>query len=154
MGQVSDIIYSGRQIVKKSLLLIKPCVSGFLTLQAGQTIEVDKALRYTEGNLENFSCSWSSDSRWVTYARDMGNYHSAVFLYDFQNKSLRQVTDGYYDCSNPVFDPEGKYIYLLTSQSFNPSYSDIDNSFIYANTGQVAVISLLKKQASYSLSKE
>jgi len=117
-------------------------------IASGKTIEVDKALRYTEGNLENFSCSWSSDSRWLTYSRDMGNYHSAVFLYDFQNKSLRQVTDGYYDCSNPVFDPEGKYIYLLTSQSFSPSYSDIDNSFIYANTGQVAVISLLKKTAS------
>ncbi|HTB25952.1 MAG TPA: hypothetical protein VK711_11320, partial [Puia sp.] len=117
-------------------------------IASGKTIEVDKALRYTEGNLESFSCSWSSDSRWLTYARDMGNYHSAVFLFDFQNKSLRQVTDGYYDCSSPVFDPEGKYIYLLTSQSFNPSYSDIDNSFIYANAGQVAAISLLKKTAS------
>jgi tricorn protease len=117
-------------------------------LASGKTIGVDKALRFTEGNLESFFCSWSPDSRWLTYVRDMGNYHSAVFLYDFQNKSLRQVTDGYYDCSNPVFDTEGKYIYLLTSQSFNPSYSDIDNSFIYANTGQIAVISLLKNTAS------
>ncbi len=115
---------------------------------SGKTIDVDKALRFTEGNLENFSCSWSSDSRWLTYSRDMGNYHDAVFLYDFQNRSLKQVTDGFYDCSNPVFDPEGKYIYLFTSQSFKPSYSDIDNSFIYANAGQVAAISLLKNTPS------
>jgi tricorn protease len=117
-------------------------------LTSGKTIEVDKALRFTEGSLESFSCSWSSDSRWLTYARDMGNYHNAVFLYDFQNKLLRQVTDGYYDCSNPVFEPEGKYIYLLTSQSFSPSYSDIDNSFIYANAVQIAAISLTKSTAS------
>ncbi len=115
---------------------------------SGKTIDVDKALRFTEGSLENFSCSWSSDSRWLTYSRDMGNYHNAVFLYDFQNRTLKQVTDGFYDCSNPVFDPEGKYIYLFTSQSFNPSYSDIDNSFIYANAGQVAAISLLKNTPS------
>jgi tricorn protease len=115
---------------------------------SGRTIDADKALRFTEGSLENFTCSWSSDSRWLTYSRDMGNYHNAIFLYDFQNRSLKQVTDGFYDCSNPVFDPEGKYIYLFTSQSFNPSYSDIDNSFIYANTGQVAAISLLKNTAS------
>ena len=115
---------------------------------SGKTIDVDKALRFTEGSLENFSCSWSSDSRWLTYSRDMGNYHNAVFLYDFQNRLLKQVTDGFYDCSNPVFDTEGKYIYLFTSQSFNPSYSDIDNSFIYANAGQVAAISLLKNTPS------
>ncbi|HEV3224839.1 MAG TPA: PDZ domain-containing protein [Puia sp.] len=133
---------------KKIAFIDKAMRIWIYSLESGKTIEVDKALRFTEGNLESFSCSWSSDSRWLTYARDMGNYHNAVFLYDFQNKSLKQVTDGYYDCSNPVFDPEGKYIYLLTSQSFSPSYSDIDNSFIYANTGQVAAISLMKSTAS------
>ncbi|MDP4213000.1 MAG: PDZ domain-containing protein [Bacteroidota bacterium] len=115
---------------------------------SGQTTEVDKALRYTEENLENFSCSWSPDSRWLIYSRDLKNYHEAVFLYDFRDKSLRQVTTGFYTCSDPVFDPEGKYIYLLTTQSFSPYYSDIDNSFIYANSVKVAAISLKKSTPS------
>jgi tricorn protease len=133
---------------KKILFVDKAMRIRIYDLASGKTTEADKALRFTEGNLENFSCSWSPDSRWVTFTRDLGNYHNAIFLYDFQNKLLRQITDGYYDCSNPVFDPEGKYIYLLTSQSFNPSYSDIDNSFIYANAGQVGAISLKKSTAS------
>lgn len=115
---------------------------------SAQTTLVDKALRYSEGSLENFICSWSPDSRWLTYSHDIENYHNAVFLYDNKNKLRKQITIGYYDCSNPVFDPEGKYIYLLTNQSFNPSYSDIDNSFIYGNAGQIAAISLKKSTQS------
>jgi tricorn protease len=115
---------------------------------SGQTIQADKALRFAENSLENFTCSWSHDSRWVTWGRDLKNYHTAVFLYDVRAKSLLQVTDGFYDCSNPVFDPEGKYIYLFTSQTFAPSYSDIDNSFIYANTVRLAAISLKKSTPS------
>jgi tricorn protease len=117
-------------------------------LISGQTTVADKALRFTEGSLENFTCNWSPDSRWLTFSRDLENYHNAVFIYDYKSKSLKQVTEGFYDCSNPVFDPEGKYIYLLTNQSFNAYYSDIDNSFIYANSGQLAAISLKKNTAS------
>jgi tricorn protease len=133
---------------KKILFIDKAMRIWIYDLLSGKTTGIDKALRFAEGSLENFSCSWSSDSRWVTYSRDLGNYHNAIFLYDNQHKILKQVTDGYYDCSNPVFDPEGKYIYLLTSQSFNPSYSDIDNSFIYANAVQIAAINLRKTSAS------
>ncbi|MBS1668260.1 MAG: PD40 domain-containing protein [Bacteroidetes bacterium] len=113
-------------------------------IETNQTTQVDKAMRFMQGGLENFSCSWSPDSRWVTYFRDLSNQHNAVFIYDYKNKALHQVTDGFYSASNPVFDTEGKYLYLLTSQSFNPSYSDLDNTFIYANSTQVAAISLRK----------
>jgi tricorn protease len=117
-------------------------------ISSGRTTLVDKALRFAEGNFEGFTGSWSADSRWFTYSRDLENTHNAIFLYDYKNKLSRQITMGYYDCSNPVFDPEGKYIYLLTNQSFNPSYSDIDNSFIYGNAGQIAAIALKKTTPS------
>jgi tricorn protease len=113
-----------------------------------QTTKVDKALRFSHGNLNGFTPSWSPDSRWLAYNRDLENYHRAVFIYDYQNKKLQQATSGFYNCTSPVFDPEGKYLYVLTAQSFQPTYSSIDNSFIYANTGQVAAISLQKTTPS------
>jgi tricorn protease len=117
-------------------------------VSSNQTIDVDKAIRYTHGSLEGFSGSWSPDSRWLTYNRDQENQNGVVFLYDFTNKQLHQVTSGYYSCTNPVFDPEGKYLFFFTNQSFNPSYSDIDNSFIYANSTQIAAIGLEKTTPS------
>ncbi len=113
-----------------------------------QTVEVDKALRFTHGNLENFQVNWSPDSRWLTYNRDLDNQHRAVFIFDYNNKKLHQATGGFYNAFSPIFDSEGKYLYLITSQSFAPSYSDIDNSFIYANSDKIAVIPLKKSTPS------
>jgi tricorn protease len=117
-------------------------------ISTNQTYDVDKALRWSHGNLEGFSCNWSADSRWLAYQRDLENWHSAAFIYDFKNKKTQQVTSGYYNCYSPAFDAEGKYLFVLTNQSFNPYYSDFDNSFIYANSTQLAAIALKKDAAS------
>ena len=133
---------------KKIAFIDKAMKIKICDVATGATTDVDQALRFMHGGCEGFICSWSPDSRWLCYARDMNNYHNAVFIYDVQNKKSHQVTDGYYNCGNPVFDTEGKYIYLLSNQSYSPYYSDIDNSFIYANSTQIAVISLKKSTQS------
>jgi tricorn protease len=117
-------------------------------VSSNQTFDVDKGLRYSQGNLEGFSCSWSPDSRWLAYQRDLENWHSGAFIYDFKNKKTQQVTSGYYNCYSPSFDADGKYLFVLTNQSFQPYYSDFDNSFIYANSTQLAAIPLKKDAAS------
>jgi Uncharacterized protein related to the periplasmic component of the Tol biopolymer transport system len=113
-------------------------------LSTNQTTQVDKALRYSHGGLASFSGSWSPDSRWFAYYRDLENQHDAIFIYDHNTKKTKQVTSGFYECSNPVFDPEGKYLYLFTSQTFRPVYSDIDNTFSYPNSRGIAAIALQK----------
>ncbi len=117
-------------------------------ISSGSTTEIDQALRFMHGGCEAFSGSWSPDSRWFAYNRDLNNYHNAAFIYDVQDKKDHQVTDGYYNCTNAVFDTEGKYLYITSNQSFSPYYSDIDNSFIYANSTQLAAISLKKSTPS------
>jgi tricorn protease len=117
-------------------------------LTTGVTTQVDHALRWTHGNLEGFTSHWSPDSRWLAYHRDLENYHNAVFIYDHTTKKTTQVTRGFYDCREPVFDPEGKYLYLFTGQNFSPIYSDVDNTFIYANSSGLAAIALKKTTPS------
>lgn len=107
-----------------------------------QTYKVDKAQRWLYGQQAGFSVSWSPDSRYLAYHRDLDNNHNAVFVYDFDAKTKHQITSGFYENSNPVFDPGGKYLYVITRQNFQPSYSDFDNSFVYANSSQLAAISL------------
>jgi tricorn protease len=45
---------------------------------------------------------------------------------------------------DPAFDPGGKYLYMFTNRHFSPNYSDFDNTFIYPNATQLAVIMLQK----------
>lgn len=113
-----------------------------------QTTFIDQAQRYFEGNLVAFSPSWSSDSRWLAFDRDLSNGHRAVFLYDYNNKSLHQATSGYYSSANPAFDPGGKYLYITINQTFSPLYSDMDNTFIYPNSTNLAAIVLKKSTRS------
>jgi tricorn protease len=117
-------------------------------MASGNTTDVDQGLFYSHGNMEGFTFSWSPDSRWLAYSRDLENLHNAAFIYDTKDKKTKQVTSGFYSCSNPVFDPEGKYLFVLTSQTFQPYYSDADNTFIYANGSQLGVIGLQKSTAS------
>lgn len=118
-------------------------------ISTNQTTDVDKALAYTEGALEPFTISWSPDSRWFTYTRDLENQHNAVFIYDYQNKKLHQATSGFYNCFSSVFNEDGKYLYVAINDNFQPYYSDMDNTFIYANSAKIGVISL--KQSTPSL---
>lgn len=120
---------------------------------ANSTTEVDQALYFTHGNMEGFNVSWSPDSRWLAYNRDLTNLHFAAFIYDTKEKKSTQVTSGFYNCLYPVFDPSGKYLFVITSQDFQPSYSDQDNTFIYANSSQVAAIPLLATTPSLLLPK-
>ncbi len=114
----------------------------------GQTKAIDKGLWLYQGDLENFSVSWSADSRYVTWSRGMDNRNSAIFIYDTQNDNKTQVTNDFYNNYSPAFDPEGKYIYLLTNRAMHPSYSNFDNTFIYDNSTLVAAITLKKDTPS------
>jgi tricorn protease len=111
-------------------------------LEKDKLTQIDKGLFMYQGGLNAFSVSWSADSRWVSYSRSLENRNTAIFLYDTTSGESHQATSGFYSDSNPAFDPEGKYLYLITGRSFGPSYGDLDNSWIYANTQKLAVISL------------
>lgn len=114
----------------------------------GQTKAIDKGLWLFQGGLESFKVSWSADSRFVTWSRGMDNRNSAIFIYDTQNDNKTQITNDFYNNYSPAFDPEGKYLYLLTNRALNPSYSSFDNTFIYDNSTLVAAISLQKDTPS------
>jgi tricorn protease len=117
-------------------------------IASGNTSDVDQGLYFSHGNMEGFTFSWSADSRWLAYSRDLENLHNAAFIYDTKEKKTKQVTSGFYSSSNPSFSPDGKYLFVLTNQNFQPYYSDADNTFIYANSTQLAAIGLQKTTPS------
>jgi tricorn protease len=107
-----------------------------------KTTTVDNGLYMYEGGLEGFTVSWSADSRWVAYARDLDTQHNAIFLFDSKTGSRTQATSGFYDDQHPAFDPDGKYLYFLSNRRFAPSYGELDNTWIYANMTTVVAVPL------------
>lgn len=123
-------------------------------LSTKTTTKVDELGIFSHGNTAGFSADWSSDSRWMAYSRDLPNSNHAVFLYNTDTKKSTKVTDGFYSCSEPSFDPSARYLFLTTRQSFRPYYSDYDNTFIYANASQIGVITLSKDSTSFLALKD
>ena len=145
-GYRYDVVWSPDS--KKLSFIDKAMRIQVYDIATGETTAVDKAMRWTHGNLQGFSSSWSPDSKWLAYYRDLENYHNAIFIYDHTTKKTKQVTSGFYNCTEPTFDPEGKYLYVFTNQNFSPVYSDVDNTFVYPNTRGVGAIALKKTTPS------
>lgn len=117
-------------------------------LETGKVQAVDKGLYMFEGSLEEFRASWSPDSRWFAYPSDSANRNSVVALYDTKTGHRHEVTSPFYAAGDPVFDPEGKYLFLTTGQQFSPTYSDVDGTWAYAATTRLAALPLRKGVAS------
>ena len=113
-------------------------------MDKNSTIKVDQQLWLYEGDLQNFSVSWSSDSRYIAYAKDLESSTTAIAIFDTKDQKIHQVTSGYYKDSKPVFDPAGKYLYFLTNRSFKPVYGDFEGTWTYPNSTQIAVVTLTK----------
>ena len=109
-----------------------------------ETKEIDRELWMYHDDLGNLKFSWSKDSRWLGYAHELDNEHTAIALYDTKEEKRHLVTSGYYDDDQPVFDPDGKYLYYRSGRSFTPVYSDLDNTWIYPNSYQLVAVTLRK----------
>ncbi|MFN0244833.1 MAG: PDZ domain-containing protein [Planctomycetota bacterium] len=90
-----------------------------------------------------FGFEWSPDSRWIAFAcRHPETKLSGLYVYDLQAKSLHSLTSGRFDDREPSFDKSGKWLYYASSRTFEPIYSEFDESFVYANTANVMAVPL------------
>lgn len=117
-------------------------------LDTGKVQQVDKGLFLFHEPLEQFRAAWSPDSRWIAYPRDAANRNSVIVLYDTKTGQRHEVTSEFYNAGDPVFDAEGNYLYLTTGQQFSPTYSDLDNTWVYAASTRLAALPLRKDVAS------
>ncbi len=113
-------------------------------LDAKTTREIDRELWLYEGELRSFHGSWSADSRWFAFPKDQDNRQTAIAIYDTQTKQVHQVTSGFFDDDQPVFDPDGRYLYYRTKRWFDAIYSEFEPTWIYAN-GQALMAVPLRK---------
>lgn len=115
-----------------------------VTVATGQVTDIDKSpIWMAHGQLENLPLKWSADSRWLTWARSVeSSRNPAIFLYDTTKATKHQATSGYFADTNPVFDPDGKYLFFLSDRSFTPVYGDFDNSWTYPNATRIVAATL------------
>jgi tricorn protease len=89
----------------------------------------------------DFDTNWSPDSRWIAFTKVLPNFMDGIFIYSLADGKTHQITNGMSDCGSPRFDPNGKYLYFLSSTNSGPSIgTDISvlghpiTTYVYAAT--------------------
>jgi tricorn protease len=90
-----------------------------------------------------YSFNWSPDSKWIVYVKPEKDFRK-VRLYNIDTKVKSELTDSWYDSSEPVFSRDGKYILFTSSRDFNPVYSNIEWNHVYINMDRIYLITLSK----------
>jgi tricorn protease len=86
--------------------------------------------------------SWSPDSKWIAYSMTGENLFGSLYLYSLGESKITRVTNGFFDDYNPVFDPDGKYLYFNSNRSWYPQFSRFEDNFTYVLASDVCVLTL------------
>jgi tricorn protease len=115
----------------------------------GATRQIDQSPEWMgHGQNQGFDMRWSPDSRWLTYARPTADANQSIFIYDTRDATLARATTGYFNDHQPVFDPEGTFLYYASDREFDPVYGAFDNSWTYPNPTRLMAVPLRKDLAS------
>ncbi len=108
--------------------------------ESGKISKVDK-----DDWSELHQYSWSPDSRWLAYAKNAENRMGMIMVYEVETGQTHQLTSDFYDDSQPVFDPEGKYLYYFSDRHFQPVYGDMDATWVYPNSTELFAVPLTRE---------
>ena len=92
--------------------------------------------------------SWSPDSLWLTYSKPHRRGANDVFLYSLVSKKITEVSKGFYNDNNPVFDPGGKLLYFISTRYFYPSLGQLDLRYNYYSTDGIFAVTLKADEPS------
>ncbi|MDQ6787014.1 MAG: PDZ domain-containing protein [Acidobacteriota bacterium] len=124
----------------------------YVDIETGANVKVDTN---PYGTLDDvLEPSWSPDSRWLSYVKQLDNRLRAVYLYSLDKRQANQVTDGLGDARYIVFDKSGKYIFFTASTNVGPAISFADLSGIEHQTSRNVYAIVLRNDIPSPLAPE
>jgi tricorn protease len=91
---------------------------------------------------------WSPDSQWIVYVKPEQVSMSKICLYALEQNKAFELTDAWYEASDPVFSSDGKYLFFVSNRDFNPIYSSTEWNHIYRDMSRIYLMTLAKSTPS------
>ncbi|PKD15895.1 peptidase S41 [Salegentibacter salinarum] len=99
-----------------------------LNTDSGRVTKVAQDKRYMPGVFRDLFGSWSHDSSWISYTVVTETSFEQAYVYSLSENESYPISDGFSSVSSPVFDPSGKYLYMLASTDAGPVVNWFDQS--------------------------
>jgi tricorn protease len=122
---------------KKLLYADKALRLWYVDINAKKPVLIDQG-KYAD--LTDYS--WSPDSQWVAYSKAAENQYGVIYLYSLADKKISGVTTAFNHSFNPIFDPEGKYLYFFSNRDYNEVLGVYDFEFSNPKATRVYVVTL------------
>ncbi len=116
--------------------------------------KIDADELYSPDVYRNMFGDWSSDSKWIVYTKMTSTFFKVVYLYSVEQQKSFPVTDGLSDASEPVFDPNGEYIYFFASTDAGPVINWFDLSNMDSRMTNAIYLVTLRKDILSPFAKE
>ncbi|HEX8734300.1 MAG TPA: PDZ domain-containing protein [Pyrinomonadaceae bacterium] len=143
LGNPSSYFYSPRfsPDSKKILFTDKRLNVLYLDIEKGNVVKVDT--NTYENPFPVLDPSWSPDSKWIVYTKQLKNRLCAVHVYSLDTGKATQVTDGLSDARYAAFDKNGKYLYFAASTDNGPTTGWLDmSSYPFQTTRSIYAVVL------------
>jgi tricorn protease len=115
----------------------------YVDIKEKKPVEVDRAKFF---EIQNYS--WSPDSKWLAYDKNVDSGFSVVYLYGLADHKITAVTSTLNNSYSALFDPGKRYLYFLSDRDFNEVLGAIDFEFANPKTTRVYVVTLTADEPS------
>jgi tricorn protease len=90
------------------------------------------------------SYPWSEDGGHLAFTMDEPNDFSCVYVWSVNDGQIHRVTDPLYDSGQPAWDPDGNYLYFISTREFAPQLSGVEWNYA-SNRGRSLLALTLRK---------
>jgi len=115
----------------------------YVDIKEKKPVTVDRG-RY--GEIQNYS--WSPDSNWLAYDKNLDTGYPVVYLYGLADHKITAVTSTLNKSYAAVFDPDKRYLYFLSDRDYNEVVGNVDFEFANPKTTRVYVVTLTADEPS------
>ncbi len=115
----------------------------YVDIKEKKPVEVDRAKFF---EIRNYS--WSPDSKWLAYDKNLETGYSVVYLYGLTDHKITAVTSTLNNSYSAVFDPDKRYLYFLSDRDYNEVLGNVDFEFANPKTTRVYVVTLTADEPS------
>jgi tricorn protease len=111
-----------------------------VTLADRKMIEIVDSPR---GQIRDYA--WSPRGNYLAFSMPVSpNGTTSVYVWSAADNKVRRVTEGVFSSGNPVWDPQGSYLYFISTREFAPQISNLEFNFATNRDSYVYAMALRK----------